>query len=85
MSEDIIVKVDDLSSDIVVGVSVPGPQGPAGQKGDKGDPGDSADLSNYYTKSEADTLLAAKADATHTHVYSDITNLSSAPVQGGTF
>lgn len=81
MSE-IVVKVDDLSTDLVVSVSTPGPQGPQGPQGEPGTP---ADLSNYYTKAEADTLLAAKADAVHTHVYSDITNLSSAPVQGGTF
>ncbi len=62
-----------------------GPQGPAGPKGDKGETGTSGDLSNYYTKAEADTLLAAKADAAHTHSYTQITNLSSAPLQGGTF
>ena len=36
-----------------------GPQGPKGPKGDKGDPGESVDLSNYYTKTEADNQFTA--------------------------
>lgn len=54
------------------------------------------DMSNYYTKSEIDEEieglvgaylqgLATKAPLNHTHSYTQITNLSSAPLQGGTF
>lgn len=54
------------------------------------------DMSNYYTKSEIDDELgflvsaylqglATKAPLNHTHSYTQITNLSSAPLQGGTF
>jgi len=58
--------------------------------------GSDVDLSNYYTKSEIDeeieglvsaylVSLAKKAPLNHTHSYTQITNLSSAPLQGGTF
>ena len=54
------------------------------------------DMSNYYTKAEIDEAnedlsvaflqaLATKAPLNHTHSYTQITNLSSAPLQGGTF
>lgn len=38
---------------------IQGPEGPQGPKGDKGDPGEGADLSNYYTKTEADNQFTA--------------------------
>lgn len=47
--------------------------------------GATVDLSNYYTKSQTDSLLAAKAALVHNHVVADITNFTSANVQGGTF
>lgn len=53
-----------------------GPQGETGPQGPKGDPGDgggeAVDLTNYYNKTEVDTALVSKADASHTHTASDI-------------
>lgn len=80
--DDLVVQVDNLARDVVVAVGIQGPQGP---KGDKGGPGQGADLSGYYTKVETDALLATKANLVHNHVYTDITNLNSAPILGGTF
>lgn len=85
---DLVVEVDNMARDVVVAVGIPGPQGsqgPKGDKGDKGDPGEGVDLNNYYTKTEADALLATKANLVHNHVYTDITNLNAAPILGGTF
>jgi hypothetical protein len=42
-----------------------------------GSSGGGTDLSNYYTKPEADTLLAGKADTSHTQAISTITNLQT--------
>lgn len=69
-----------------------GPQGPQGEKGEQGPAGkdaDPVDLSNYFTKSEVSSKLAAKSDTTHnhdesyasnvhTHTYLTITGLSTA-------
>ena len=41
------------------------------------DPSGNLDLSNYYTKSDIDTKLNTKANVTHSHNISDITNLQS--------
>lgn len=38
---------------------IQGPVGPQGPKGEKGDPGEGVDLSNYYTKTEADNQFTA--------------------------
>ena len=43
------------------------------------------DLSNFYTKTEADTLLAAKAPLVHTHVVNDITDFTTSLINGGSF
>lgn len=86
--EDLVVQVDNLAREVVVSVGIPGPKGEKGDQGEqgpKGDPGEGIDLNDYYTKVETDALLAAKANAVHTHVYTDITNLNSAPILGGTF
>ena len=37
------------------------------------------DLSNYYTKTETDSLLGNKANSSHTHTTSDISNFPSIP------
>lgn len=37
----------------------------------------STDKPNYYTKNQVDVIASTKANATHTHAISDITNLSS--------
>lgn len=42
----------------------------------KGDYLVEGDLSNYYSKSEVEGKLSAKADTDHDHVVSDITNLN---------
>lgn len=44
-----------------------------------------ADLTNYYTKPEVNTLLTTKADVVHTHVIADITDFTSAFINGGGF
>ena len=43
------------------------------------------DLSDYYTKQEADTLLASKTNLGHTHVVTDITDFNTAFINGGVF
>jgi hypothetical protein len=40
------------------------------------------DLDNYYTKSEADELIQAKAAAKHTHTASDVTGLADVATSG---
>ena len=45
----------------------------------------SVDLTNYYTKTETDTLLAGKANSVHTHVVNDITDFNNAVLSGGMF
>lgn len=47
--------------------------------------GGDIDLSSYYTKTEADTLLAGKANTVHTHVVNDITDFDGTVLAGGTF
>lgn len=86
--EDLVVQVENLAREVVVAVGIPGKKGDTGAqgpKGDKGDAGEAVDMTAYYTKVETDTLLTAKANVTHTHVYSDITNINAAPILGGTF
>ena len=57
----------------------------AAMRGPKGDNGDATNLANYYTKTEVDGLLDGKADAIHLHVVEDITNFSTAHINGGVF
>lgn len=45
----------------------------------------SVDLTNYYTKTEADTLLAGKANLVHQHVVNDITDFTTSLINGGSF
>lgn len=40
---------------------------------------------NYYTNTQTDTLLAAKANLIHYHVIDDITDFDGTIMAGGTF
>src|SRR4051812_45786210 len=42
------------------------------------DPVWDAEKGNYYTKNEADTLLAGKAAASHSHIIANVTGLQAA-------
>jgi altronate dehydratase len=47
--------------------------------------GGSVVLTNYYNKTETDTLLAGKANLVHTHVINDITDFEGTVLSSGTF
>lgn len=47
--------------------------------------GGSIDLTNYYTKSETNGLLATKADVVHMHIVADISDFSTTVLNGGVF
>lgn len=54
-----------------------GPQGPIGPAGPVGPEGPAADLTGIATEEYVDDAVAAKANATHTHSISDITDLQT--------
>ena len=97
LQHELIVIDEEIA--VVIGTSpgpagAPGATGPAGPQGDpgptgpqgpQGETGPAPDLSVYYTKTQTDTLLNSKADVGHTHVVANITDFTSAYVQGGTF
>jgi hypothetical protein len=47
--------------------------------------GGTSDLTNYYNRTETDTLLAGKANTVHTHVINDITDFEGTVLSSGTF
>ena len=69
-----VIGVDEKTS-VVVSTAV----------GPKGADGAGADLTSYYTKTEVNTLLTSKADTSHSHVVSDISDFNIALINGGVF
>lgn len=55
------------------------------QRGPKGDAGDFTGTGGFYTKTESDNLLNTKADIVHQHVVADITDFTTAFLNGGSF
>lgn len=69
-----VIGVDEKTS-VVVSTAV----------GPKGADGAGADLSNIYTKTEVNNLLATKANTSHSHVVTDISDFNTAVINGGVF
>lgn len=71
-----VIGVDEKTS-VVVSTAV-GPKGADGA-------GTGADLSNIYTKTEVNNLLATKANTSHSHLVTDISDFNTALINGGVF